>query len=1090
MSQMFLHLTPLKEEYNSEDEDEVNEEKFEGRRLSIKNPVNTPELNLNLNIDLNDYNLSSNNKSRYKSPTKRKNSIDLVSKKLTFDKNTPKVDLCLYALEFPPIKRNQEMINHIKAYLKSMPSLMNIISKEQNSGLSENLLEEISIHLRHEFIPRNNLVCRFGERGEKFYIILKGKISFLVPKLMQCYLNFEEYITYLMQLRKNDEFELINNLLVQNRILFPIEDDNLDEYLLNEYEDYEKNMKKPNRRKIKSKTGKSDFKMNFNINSINLEEKTEKGKENETNDRNKNRNNSSNLDYDLNTNLKLNLKFEERSTVKRITAVSNKYVNRLSQAPSIKKNYFSKETYKKMGAVVEKINQGKRSSVLNLSTNIFHSGENSVQNYLKSNNVKDLDLESRDRKLVHVYHYEEMNTFVSGQTFGFIALQSKACKRASTAIVIEGCDLGVLTKDEYLQFFEVLNMKEKKNLYELLKFYSLITSVSEHKFIKRFYHMFEYKRYQKNNAILELNKPFNELLVFSLGLFAIHINVNIPELNDLITKIKTIRGKLLGLSKYKIERTLEEKRENQDLDIRRNYMSDKESKILLKKYNYTISIVSDHLILGYPDTVDPKTHLPLFNCVCTSAYCDGYSISNKSIALINQESVVIHNLKEFCLMKMDYNLARLIQFKKEILSKMKANEISSLTENKENKGNNGDNVIENNNKENIKENNNSDKNNLKMDNYASDNFIYINRNELNTFKNLNNNNKRLLTNKLNHDSIENVINIMTNSKNEEVKNTFNQNSRRSYNNTIFRNNKLSNISPFNSEINNQKEKKNESTTISKLRESILSKKKKIELKIEENNTQINYNKYKSNDTNVIKHSLSSESYNKNFGKENNININDRNKTLTKSLKKMKFNSMHLFKRYLNDIDKIKSYNNKMLTPFLTKNGLNILPSIKTKNKKLKNFFKESNTNIKTESESHKKIEKNINEDLYRIDQLSFVKEKFIIFKSNKKNKKEAFKTVNFDYLPKIKGKKNQPMKIKKQFFNGILNDNTNDNNKNNNDNNKDNEDKKFNYTNSMNSKLILKQNSLQKNINEKYNELNVLVNNLQNITKEILSKKA
>ena len=68
-------------------------------------------------------------------------------------------------------------------------------------------------------------------------------------------------------------------------------------------------------------------------------------------------------------------------------------------------------------------------------------------------------------------------------------------------------------------------------------------------------------------------------------------------------------------------------------------MSERESKILLKKYNYTISMVSDHLILGYPDTVDPVTHLPLFNCICTSAYCEGYSISNKSVALINQDGL-------------------------------------------------------------------------------------------------------------------------------------------------------------------------------------------------------------------------------------------------------------------------------------------------------------------------------------------------------------------------------------------------------------------------------------------------------------------
>ena len=114
MSQIFLHLTPLKEEYNSEEEDDVNEQKFESRRLSIKNPINMPELNLNLNIDLNDYNIGNNNKIRHKSPSKRKNSIDLINKKLLLDKNTSKVDLCLYALEYPPIKRNQEMINHIK----------------------------------------------------------------------------------------------------------------------------------------------------------------------------------------------------------------------------------------------------------------------------------------------------------------------------------------------------------------------------------------------------------------------------------------------------------------------------------------------------------------------------------------------------------------------------------------------------------------------------------------------------------------------------------------------------------------------------------------------------------------------------------------------------------------------------------------------------------------------------------------------------------------------------------------------------------------------------------------------------------------
>ena len=126
-------------------------------------------------------------------------SVDLknvVQKKFVFQKsaNPLPVDLCLYALNSLPKQRNNESLQHIISYLKSLPSFMNVISKEKNLKISENLIEQISVHLRHEFIPKNNLVCRYGEKGEKFYIILKGRVNFLIPKPSKCYLNFEEYI--------------------------------------------------------------------------------------------------------------------------------------------------------------------------------------------------------------------------------------------------------------------------------------------------------------------------------------------------------------------------------------------------------------------------------------------------------------------------------------------------------------------------------------------------------------------------------------------------------------------------------------------------------------------------------------------------------------------------------------------------------------------------------------------------------------------------------------------------------------------------------------------------------------------------------
>ena len=153
MSVNILRLAPLKEENFSEDEDDHNDKRkispFQGRRRSNDSSV-LNELNLNISNTKENIKRSS----KFKSPKKSRKTAKLISQKIILNKrNFPKVDLCLYALEMQPNKRGQELTNYIKTYLKSMPSFMNIISKEKNLALSENLIEQISKNLRHEFIP-------------------------------------------------------------------------------------------------------------------------------------------------------------------------------------------------------------------------------------------------------------------------------------------------------------------------------------------------------------------------------------------------------------------------------------------------------------------------------------------------------------------------------------------------------------------------------------------------------------------------------------------------------------------------------------------------------------------------------------------------------------------------------------------------------------------------------------------------------------------------------------------------------------------------------------------------------------------------
>ena len=636
--------------------------------------------------------------------------------------NSPPVDFCLYALDLMPKQRNIEILQYIISYLKSLPSFMNILSKEKNLKLSEKLIEQISIHLRHEYIPKNNLVCRFGEIGEKFYIILKGKVSFFIPKLYKCYLNFEEYLIYLMQLRKNNEFELINNLLLLNRVFYPFEDNNLDKFLIKEYQEYYQAQKYKKFHKSKTKNYQMHLKKKINI----IEEFNNEITQKDSNEKNINIDNNEN-------NSNENIKGKK------------------------KKLYFSVGTYTKMEDIINIISEQSQ----NLGEDNY-SGKSSPNYYIKSNNVINSELESKGRKLVNYYKYEEMNSFEQGQTFGFIALQSKSCKRAATAIVVEDSDLGVLNKEEYLEFFEMLSNKEKKNLYELLKFCNLLASVSEHKFVKKYYHMFEYVKYLKNSVIMDINIPINDLIIFNSGLFVINIFVNIPELNELITTLKLIKGRILGLSMQKIEFDLEEKNENENMIMNKNYISENDIKILNKRYNFTLSIISDHLVIGYPDTVDPVTRKPLFNCTCISAESEGYLLSKRSIKLINQDSIVLQNLNQYCLMKIEYNLKRLQQFKKELFSKTKINEISSSMTNDYKSS-----MIEN-----IKKKGRSisDNNKGKNMNIRTNKKHYLNRNDI--FKKKSGNNKKIfLSLKFNSNIIENTLNKYNKikTKKEEIK---------------------------------------------------------------------------------------------------------------------------------------------------------------------------------------------------------------------------------------------------------------------------------------------------------------------------------
>ena len=148
-------------------------------------------------------------------------------------------DLAMNSISHPPSERTVELNKTISYYLRTLKNFMNILSNETEEDL-EKILYDIASRLKYEKYEKNQIICKYGDKADKFYIIFKGKVIFLVPKMNKHYLSEEEYLEYLLNLRQKGEIELVNNIINKNQLIFYYGED-FDEYVLNSLEKYEKN---------------------------------------------------------------------------------------------------------------------------------------------------------------------------------------------------------------------------------------------------------------------------------------------------------------------------------------------------------------------------------------------------------------------------------------------------------------------------------------------------------------------------------------------------------------------------------------------------------------------------------------------------------------------------------------------------------------------------------------------------------------------------------------------------------------------------------------------------------------------------------
>lgn len=118
-------------------------------------------------------------------------------------------------------QRDQTDVENIKKYLETLREFVNFLKPKSNN--KSDLITQISTILKYEKIPENRVICKYGEIGQKFYLILQGTGYCLLPDEEKIEMTQQEYFDYLLRLKKFKEKEILNRVVPLNQKVFPLE---------------------------------------------------------------------------------------------------------------------------------------------------------------------------------------------------------------------------------------------------------------------------------------------------------------------------------------------------------------------------------------------------------------------------------------------------------------------------------------------------------------------------------------------------------------------------------------------------------------------------------------------------------------------------------------------------------------------------------------------------------------------------------------------------------------------------------------------------------------------------------------------------
>ena len=423
-----------------------------------------------------------------------------------------------------PLEQKDESDNKlISLYLTQMKKFVELIQKVSNSDEKTtkgddfyDLMEIVSNHILYNYFPANRVLMRYGDEGEKFYILLNGTINIIVPSKNSVNISLNEYFRYIALLIIYKEQQILKQVIRENKNVNYVDIPGIDYFFVVSNDSNPLIL-------IRNLFLKKIYKNEKN--GSKTEERFNYGKFKKKFDKKKIRRKSADLHQK-----KINYKDLDKELIK-VEEFLNIYLT--NEELNFYKNSLIDENYE----------------IFEIDDNIIVSPQQyikRIQNYSYSRDfLKDKKINNIEEKLdditnnekilkLFIYEYKILVELNSGDMFGEAALSAPSLKRNATIMTVTDCHFGCLNRKIYQKHIQKATETIKRNIINYICNTGIFNKFPKEIISRKFFSSFVFKKNKKNDLLIKQREMNNNIILTKEGVYEIILNGSMHDIYNLI----------------------------------------------------------------------------------------------------------------------------------------------------------------------------------------------------------------------------------------------------------------------------------------------------------------------------------------------------------------------------------------------------------------------------------------------------------------------------------------------------------------------------------------------------------------------------